>query len=196
MKLPRRSAEPPSRAFRLMILCFALSAVLRAAEVAPAAAEQARADTITEAGCVAGSDDALLTAIRERGEELDRREREVEERLALLAVAEREYEARRADLLAAEQRLAETMALADTAAEEDIARLTQIYENVKPKRAASIFDTMDSKFAAGILGRMSPPAAAEILTLMDTDKAYAVSVILAARNMNAGTAPAPDFREF
>ena len=84
------------------------------------------------------------------------------------------------------------MALADSAAENDLAQLTAIYENVKPKRAAEIFQSMDTTFAAGILGRMSPAQAGEILTLVDAETAYAISVLMAARNMNAGGIPPGD----
>ena len=42
--------------------------------------------------------------------------------------------------------------MADKAAERDIARMTTVYENMKPAEAARIFERMDVKFAAGLLG--------------------------------------------
>ena len=57
--------------------------------------------------------------------------------------------------------------MADGAAEKDIARMTTVYEAMKPAEAAQIFERMDVAFAAGLLARMRPEAAANVLTGMD-----------------------------
>ncbi len=195
--MTRKVARAPRGALVLLVACFFLSSAFRLVDLAPAAAQQVAAPT-SQADAVGGAadTDALLAAIREREAVLNAREKEIEERLAFLAIVEEQYEQQRAELVAAEERLSRTLALAETAAEEDLTRLTAIYENVKPKQAAVIFDSMDTKFAAGVLGRMTPQAAGDILTLMDADKAYAISVILAARNMNAGREDAPRFNDY
>jgi len=87
----------------------------------------------------------------------------------------------------AENRLADTLALADNAAEKDLERLTSVYENMKPKEAADIFETMDVTFAAGFLSRMRPDAAAGILSNVDKTLAYAISVAMAGRNIGVPT---------
>lgn len=190
------TARPPrTRALAVLAACFLASAAVRLTIIGPAAAEAlfppTSGDFSDEAGCVAESG-ALLEALRERGEQLDSLENDIAERQAALEIAEAELQRKHDELVDAEQRLAATVAAADGAAERDVAQLTAIYENVKPKRAAGIFSSMDTEFAAGILSRMSPAAAADILTLMDANRAYAVSVVLAARNMNAGgIAPEP-----
>jgi len=86
------------------------------------------------------------------------------------------------ELAAAETNLKEVLALADGAAEQDIARLTAVYEAMKPADAAKIFDAMAPDFAAGFLGRMQPAAAAAVLAGMAPDKAYSISVLIAGRN--------------
>ena len=124
----------------------------------------------------------VLEQLQVREERLKAREAALESRLQALAVAEEQI-ARNLDALTrAEEELAATMALADTAAEDDLSRLTAVYENMKPKEAAPLFEAMDPKFAAGFLGRMRPDAAAAILSGLDPKTAYAISVILAGRN--------------
>lgn len=183
----RRGAALRIGALTLVAGCFLISAAFRLIVAAPALAQQLAPGASGQPQHSGGPEtDALLEAVRERGAQLDKREREIAERFALLELAEKEIEKNRAALLEAEDKLAATMALADTAAEQDLARLTAIYENVKPKRAAEIFQSMDTSFAAGILAMMSPDQAGDILTLVDADTAYAISVLMAARNMNAG----------
>ena len=92
-----------------------------------------------------------------------------------------------AELTEAEERLRATMAQSQAAAEDDIAQLTSVYENMKPKQASEVFARMTPEFAAGFLGRMRADAAAQILASLDPDKAYSISVLLAARNANAPT---------
>ena len=110
------------------------------------------------------------------------REREAETRLAAAELAEERARATLVELQAAERALRATIALADGAAEGDLARLTAVYENMKPQQAAPLFQQMTPGFAAGFLGRMRPDAAAAILSGLEPEAAYAISVILAGRN--------------
>ncbi len=136
--------------------------------------------------------DADLAPILERVVERESRvaaaEHGLEERLGVLAAAEGRITTRLAELKAAESALADTMAQTATAAEDDLARLTAVYETMKPKEAAKLFDAMVPEFAAGFLARMRTDAAGSVLSGMSPDKAYAVSVILAGRN---ATVPVP-----
>ena len=125
---------------------------------------------------------ALMDALRNRETRLDQREREIEDRLHALYIAETEIETKMASLIEAEERLRATIALADGASENDLARLTSVYENMKPKEAAKLFETMAPEFAAGFLGRMRPDIAAGIMAGLSANTAYSVSVILAGRN--------------
>ena len=70
------------------------------------------------------------------------------------------------------------------AVENDLAALTSVYENMKPKEAAPLFEAMDPVFAAGFLARMRPEVAAGIMAKLSPDAAYSISVILAGRNAN------------
>ena len=127
----------------------------------------------------------LLAALRAREESVRAAEQRIEMRSKALAVADEEITKRLAVLEQAEENLRRTLAFANGAAEEDLARLTTVYENMKPKEAAALFQTMEPDFAAGFLARMRPDAAAAVMAGMPPEVAYSISVILAGRNANA-----------
>ena len=99
-----------------------------------------------------------------------------------LEIAESAIETKLAALVDAEEKLRETLALADGASEGDLTRLTSVYEKMKPKDAAALFEEMDPAFAAGFLGRMRPETAAGVLARLSPTAAYTISVMLAGRN--------------
>ena len=125
---------------------------------------------------------AMFSAFQERETRLQERESQMRSRMQALTVVDREVTARIAALTEAEEQLRATLALADSAAEKDLGRLTTVYENMKPKDAAALFEEMDPSFSAGFLGRMRPEAAAAIMAGLSPKTAYTVSAILAGRN--------------
>ena len=106
----------------------------------------------------------------------------LEDRMQALAIANEAAAARLAELAAAEDSLRRTLAIAETAAEDDLAGLTRVYETMKPKDAAALFERMDARFAAGFLARMRPEAGAGIMAGLSPEAAHAISVVLAGRN--------------
>lgn len=136
-----------------------------------------------EVACEGSADiAAVLALLQEREEKVAARESALADRLQALAVAEAQVTQHMAALKEAEASLEATMALASTSAEDDLARLTSVYENMKPKEAAALFAAMAPEFAAGFLGRMRPDAAAAIMAGLEPKTAYAISVLLAGRN--------------
>lgn len=131
--------------------------------------------------------EAVLRALQQREARLSEREAQLVDRMQALRLAETELAEQLAALTAAEDALRATIALADSAAETDIQRLTRVYENMKPKDAAALFEQMTPDFAAGFLGLMEPVAAAGIMTLMSPDTAYSISAVLAGRNAGVPT---------
>ena len=129
----------------------------------------------------------MLDAIKTRQTQLDQNEARFANRMQALNIAEQKLKENTQALIAAEDKLAATLALADSAAEKDLLRLTAVYENMKPKNAAALFGSMAPEFAAGFLGRMRPEPAAEILSALDPNNAYTISLILAGRNSRAPT---------
>ena len=134
-----------------------------------------------------GDNPALLQALRQREARIADREKQMEDRMQALQLAEREASERVAALTAAEDSLKSTLALADVAAEADVQKLVAVYQNMKPKEAAALFSQMPPDFAAGFLGLMDPAIAAQILTQVSPETAYSISVVLAGRNAGVPT---------
>ncbi|GAA0290734.1 MotE family protein [Rhodovulum strictum] len=128
---------------------------------------------------------AVLAALQAREAEIDAREARLDERAATLDIARDEIARQIEALEAAQAGLQSTLSIADQAAETDIARLTAVYESMKPDEAATLFAEMAPEFAAGFLGRMRPEAAAAVMAGLDPPLAYSISVILAGRNARA-----------
>ncbi|PYG31059.1 flagellar motility protein MotE (MotC chaperone) [Pelagimonas varians] len=124
----------------------------------------------------------LLKAMNDREALISKREKSMAIRMQALSVAEQEIDRKMIALQAAEDQLRATMSLAQTAAEDDITNLTDVYANMKPKQAAALFEEMDPEFSAGFLARMRPDTAASILAGLSPSVAYTISVVLAGRN--------------
>ncbi|MGH1576525.1 MotE family protein [Planktotalea sp.] len=131
--------------------------------------------------------DALLESFQAREEKLEIEERRISVRLDDLGRAEKEIIEKLEQLTRAEERLRSLLAVASTASEDDVSRLTAVYENMKAKDAAVIFEEMEPGFAAGFLARMRSESAAAVMSSLSAKSAYAISVVLAGRHS--------DFRE-
>lgn len=130
---------------------------------------------------------AVVQALADRESRLASREAALEQRMAALDLAETAITTRMADLQKAEADLAALIQVADGAAEEDLVRLTAVYEAMKPPDAARLFAAMPPDFAAGFLGRMRPESAAQVLSGMQPDTAFAIAALIAGRNARAPT---------
>ena len=130
---------------------------------------------------------AILLSLLTREATMNERERLLEEKARSIVFAEAEIRQNLEILVKAEEELSATMSTASAASEEDLARLTSVYENMKPKDASLLFEEMAVEFAAGFVGRMRPDAAAQIMTGLSPEKAYSISVILAGRNARTPT---------
>lgn len=191
-KTPKRRLQPRSSTLLLIAGLMLTSAVIRISlEAGPAFAkgtsdEAMQAETQPENTPGTRTSSAefqhLLTLFQERERALEMREKEFEDRRIALEIADEALERKLAALTEAEQKLRKTLALADVAAEDDLTRLTEVYEKMKPKESAALFEEMDSRFAAGFLARMRPEAAAQIMAGLSPTVAYTISVVLAGRN--------------
>ncbi len=102
-------------------------------------------------------------------------------REAAVAEATQQVTAQLDELKGVETRLAELVTRIDSAAKEDVERLTAVYAAMKPKDAAALFTEMTPEFAAGFLAGMKPDQAAAIISQIDPKIAYGFSVVLAGR---------------
>ena len=128
---------------------------------------------------------AVIDTLKRREERISLREDALARSQAALEMSAGVLDRRMTELQDAEERLSLTMSRAAGAAEEDLARLTLVYEAMRPQEAARLFDKMDSQFAAGFLSRMQPASAGAIMAGMSNESAYAASVLLASRNAAA-----------
>ena len=85
----------------------------------------------------------LLQSLATRRAELERREQEIERRLAILTAAETRIEEKIEKLEALRQSIEQATAQSEERQDEQIASLARIYGAMKPKEAAKIFASMD-----------------------------------------------------
>ncbi len=193
-----QSKTGPLRFGALLVLaaCFIVSALIRAGEVVAALpasqddgfgnpiAQPENTVTSAEEGSTSKGPKVLLDELRRQRADLESRTNELDAREQKLKTLQRRMEKRLQDLRDARDRLQKTAALVNDAAGKDVERLAQMYQQMKPKQAAQIFNQMAPSFAAGFLSEMRPDAAALVMANMQADKAYAVSLMLAGRNMD------------
>ncbi len=195
-KARRKRRSRPGRGSLFLIAFFLISsAFLRLGTEAGQAIAKAKTDVMSHETADADPKTCeptpdlrrMLTVFQDRKQVLDTREEEIRGRMQALSVADQEISRKMKELTEAEERLRDTIAMANTAAESDISKLTEVYENMKPKDAAALFEEMDPEFAAGFLGRMRPDAAAGVMAGLSPQAAYTVSVVMAGRNAEVPT---------
>lgn len=174
---------------------FATSAVLRLGALDYAVAEAPEPDIAPEVDVALSTPIAALTEpLRAAMDEIDAqravlnaREVQLDDRETAVAAAQVLVERRLAELEAAEERLQALINMSDGAAENDLDRLTSVYETMNAEQVAPLFEQMDPSFAAGFLSRMAAPAGAAVMAELSPEFAYAVSVVMATRNATAPT---------
>lgn len=197
---PMKNAKPRARlrARGILILLATALAISGLLRLGPATAAFAKDLSELLSGTSADQSDEIpapkpkdiavvLAALQEREAVLEEREIKLAQRLDALNLAEERVSSKLQELTKAEETLAATMAIAKTAAADDLSRLTTLYENMKPKQAIPLFEAMDPEFAAGFIAQMKPATAAQIMAGLDPQISYAISVVLAGRNAAAPT---------
>lgn len=181
----RRKRGPLQVIVGLLVISAVMRLTVGAGEAfanSPAEIEPELAEPVQSQHADASPSSDLFAALRAREERIIAREARFADRMQALNVAEGEIAEQLAVLRQAEEALSATIALADTAAETDLGRLTTVYENMAPKDAAALFEQMPPPFAAGFLGMMDPVAAAKVMAGLTPETAYSFSVVLAGRN--------------
>jgi flagellar motility protein MotE (MotC chaperone) len=134
------------------------------------------ADTLEDVS----SENAINERLAERRTDLDARETELDMRAALLDAAEKRIEERSAELKALEEKISKLVEDNKTAEQQQFVSLVAMYENMKPKDAATIFDQLDMPVLLGVAKAMNPRKMAPILARMDPLKAKALTDGIAA----------------
>jgi flagellar motility protein MotE (MotC chaperone) len=131
------------------------------------------------AGRDSACDPRLLRAMDERGRQLDASASDLAARARMLEAIEARAREQVRALQAERAALEGTLARIDREAESGIARLVEIYENMKPKEAARIFEAMPAEVAAGLVRRMAEKKSALVMGNLDAEHAYAITLALA-----------------
>lgn len=120
---------------------------------------------------------ALLEKLKDRSNEIEARDKEIEMRDALLRAGERKLDERIGELRTLENQLGGAASKNDAKARYK--PLVVMYESMKPKEAARVFDRLDIKVLIDLVGHMNPRKVSEILAAMDPAAAEKLTVALA-----------------
>lgn len=121
----------------------------------------------------------LYKDLAARRQELEKKEKEMATREALLKAGERELDQKLRELTAVRN---EIQGLLNKQTEEEKTRidsLVKIYEGMKAKDAARIFNTLDMNVLIQVMAKMSERKSAPILAEMNAEKARTVTILLA-----------------
>lgn len=122
---------------------------------------------------------ALLEKLRERRDEIETRDRELEMRDNLLRVGERKLDERIGELRSLEGQAGQGKNKPDV--KTRYKPLVVMYENMKPKEAARVFDRLETGILLDVVDHMNPRKVSEILAVMDTKAAEKLTVAMARR---------------
>lgn len=128
----------------------------------------------------------ILQSLSKRREELDQRERNLNESAAMLKAAEKEVDRKLAELNALKAEIEKLLGQQGDMEEARITSLVKIYEAMKPKEAATIFNTLDPDVLLAVVSRMNERRLSPILASMDPEKARMVTIRLAEQRQLPG----------
>ncbi len=121
----------------------------------------------------------LFEDLSNRRTELEKREKEMNMREALLKAAEQELDQKYKELLSLREEIQVLLKIQSKAEKERIESLVKIYEGMKAKDAARIFNTLDMDVLLSVLGQMSERKSAPIIAAMTPERARTVTIMLA-----------------
>lgn len=135
-------------------------------------AADARAEGLGPTGSVEG----LLSEIRTRMTELDRREAEIDERRRGIAELERAVEMRIRELDEVSLRVEKQIVDWEEAqGAKSISRLAKIYGAMPPHEAASLMESLDLDLATNVFAKMKPKKSAALLPLLSESRALSIT---------------------
>ena len=128
----------------------------------------------------------ILQKLAERREELDIRERTIDQRAGVLKAAEAQIDLKVAKLKELEASIKELIGLYDEKEKAKLNNLVKIYSTMKPKEAARLFNDMEMSLLVRVFEQMKEAKSAPILALMDLNKANALTLELATKRKLPG----------
>lgn len=125
-----------------------------------------------------------------RKEQLDRREAEVVKLEEELQKSRLEIEERIKELEALRSQISQTLADRVKRDQEKVAKLVDVYSNMKPAQAAKVVESLNEDLAMDVLEQMKKKNAADILNAMSSEKAKRLSEMMTGYERSQSRAPA------
>lgn len=172
---PAPQAEPP-----VFAQAFAQSAAAAPA-AAPEPAQPLPGLSGSAQAAYSQSEIEVLQNLAARRAELDKRERELDQRLAVLSAAEAQIDSKIQKLREIQTTIEGLIEKHDDQEKLKIDNLVKIYTAMKPKDAARIFEQMDMPILIQVIKGMKERVSAAILADMSPDRANAVTTELATQ---------------
>lgn len=113
--------------------------------------------------------------LKQRKEELDLREKELVELEEELQRQKVELDKRITQLEDMRNQIAQILKDRVEVDQEKVAKLVDLYSNMKPKQAADVIGSINEELAVEVLAKMKKKSAAEIMNLLPPDKARVLS---------------------
>lgn len=120
----------------------------------------------------------ILKRLSERRQELEKRDRELDQREALIKLTEQRVDKKIADLKVMQDEIRKVIGDVNDKQKAQVASLVKIYEAMKPKEAARIFDNMDVPAVMDVVASMKEAKVAPILAAMDPGKAKQITAAI------------------
>ncbi len=130
--------------------------------------------------------EAVLAEIANERELLKQQQDAIVEREAKLQIGLDRLALEARQLEGLKSALEELTERVEAAQKEDVARLVNLYRNMKPKSAAEILNELDIEASVIVLGTMAERDAAPILANLDPNRARAISKIILERSKLPG----------
>ena len=121
----------------------------------------------------------LFNDLQDRSERLEKKEKELMRKEALLKASEQEIDRKFEELTKIKQELKDLLNSQSKEEEARIKSLVKVYENMKPKDAARIFDTLDIPILVDVASRMSERKLSPVMAQMNPERAKTVTILLA-----------------
>ena len=121
----------------------------------------------------------IFDDLSKRREDMDKRDRELATREALLKAAEQELDRKFQELTALKKEIEQLLTRQSEEEKAQVQSLVKIYEGMKPKDAARIFDTLDLDILVSVVGSMSERKLSPIVAQMNPERARTLTIMLA-----------------
>lgn len=124
------------------------------------------------------SDRGLLTILKKRQVELDKREKELREKESELNALKKEIGEKIVQLTATQENIKKMLAQKEKVRNKQIEHLVEVYSSMNKEKAARLIEKLDDRLAVGIMSAMDGKTAGKILSQVDSDKAARISQAL------------------